>query len=69
MRSTTAGIPGDGPPRMAVLLPATGADELLRILLDAAPESIELMFLSKAPQKKPIPTSPADRYCIKCLQA
>ena len=42
MRSTTAGIPGDSPPRMAVLLPATGADELLRILLDADPEAIVL---------------------------
>lgn len=42
MRSTTAGMPGDGPPRMAVLLPATGADELLRILLDADPEAIVL---------------------------
>ncbi len=42
MRSTTAGMPGDGPPRMAVLLPATGADELLQILLDADPEAIVL---------------------------
>ncbi len=42
MRSTTAGMPGDGPPRMAVLLPSTGADELLRILLDADPEAIVL---------------------------
>ena len=42
MRSTTAGRPGNGPPRMAVLLPEQGADELLRILLDADPEAIVL---------------------------
>ena len=42
MRSTTAGIPGNGPPRMAILLPVPGADELLRILLDADPEAIVL---------------------------
>ena len=42
MRSTTAGRPGNGPPRMAVLLPEQGADELLRILLDSDPEAIVL---------------------------
>ena len=42
MRSTTDGVAGNGPPRMAILLPATGADELLRILLDADPEAIIL---------------------------
>ena len=42
MRSTTAGRPVNGPPRMAVLLPEQGADELLRILLDADPEAIVL---------------------------
>ena len=34
MRSTTDGRTGNGPTRMAIMLPETGADELLRILLD-----------------------------------
>ena len=43
MRSTTAAIPGTPPPRMAVMLPDEGADELLRILLDADPQAIVLV--------------------------
>lgn len=42
MRSKTDGRAGNGPPRMAIMLPETGADELLRILLDADPEAIVL---------------------------
>lgn len=42
MNSTTPGLPGDLRPRMAVLLPDAGAEELLRILLDADPDALVL---------------------------
>ncbi len=42
MNSTNPGTPGDALPRMAVLLPDVGSDELVRILLDADPDAIVL---------------------------
>ncbi len=42
MNSTSPGYQGDFRPRMAVLLPEGGAEELLRILLDADPDALVL---------------------------
>ena len=42
MRTTTSGNADISPPRMAVVLPVEGADELLRVLLDADPDAIVL---------------------------
>ncbi|MGW8283264.1 MAG: HD-GYP domain-containing protein [Gemmatimonadota bacterium] len=42
MNSTSPGYPSDFRPRMAVMLPESGAEELLRILLDADPDALVL---------------------------